>query len=172
MNVFKYRRINIPMLLFMFFILISFMVIIFSCCSSKKYAIKDIDNASLWLNHTTTPYSSVVKYGIEKIAFSIIPEELKKEYIDRLENMQYIELGKEEYLQLTHKNLERNWGIAIRAVYTQPGGDFFIEKNYKNEYYVQYMAMGSKIWELNKTVLIIEVDELPKEFFIGYTVVK
>ena len=32
--------------------------------------------------------------------------------------------------------------------------------------------MGSKVWERNKTVIIIEVDELPKELFVQYYVIK
>jgi hypothetical protein len=96
----------------------------------------------------------------------------KSEYVDRLEHTQYVELKDNEYLRLIGENLGEKYGFAIRAAYTHSGGDFDVLKNTKNEYYVHYMVMGSRIWEYNKAVLIIEADEFPKEIFNGYTVVK
>jgi len=156
----------------LFIIIFCFLLVSSFCCTSKDNTIKDNENASLWINRSMIPYSVTAIYGIEEIAFSIIPDEQKKEYISRLEHTQFIELEVDEYLKLTKKNLKKKYALAIRAVYTHLGGNFFIEKNYKNEYSVYYIVMGSKVWELNKTVLIIEVDDLPKELFIGYTVVK
>jgi len=145
------------------------------CCTSKdnsNHTIKDNDLASEWINRVRTPSSSIEIFHGEEIAFSIIPDNQKSEYISRLEHTQYVELEKNEYLKLTKKNLDRKYGFAIRAVYTHSGGNFDVLKNNENEYYVHYMVMGSRVWEYNKAVLIIEADELPKEIFNGYTVVK
>jgi hypothetical protein len=150
-------------------------VISFFCCTPRNnnnHTIKDNDHASEWRNRVKIPSSSVELFHGEEVAFSIIPDDQKSEYISRLEHTQYVELEENEYLKLTKKDLARKYGLAIRAVYTHAGGHFDVEKNNENEYYVHYMVMGSRVWEYNKAVLIIEADELPKEIFNGYTVVR
>ena len=147
----------------------------FFCCNVKNFKINDNDQASLWVNRLQTSYLSIEKYNVEEIAFSIIPANYKNEYINRLENAQYVVLEKDEYLNLTKKELEKKYGLAIRAVYAHSGGDFDLIRNNMNGnniFLVHYFVMGSSVSEINKEVLIIEVDELPEEIFVGYTVVK
>jgi len=147
----------------------------FSCCIAKdniNLKIKDNDNASEWINRVVVPSSSIEIFQGERVVFSIIPEILKSEFIIRLEYEKYIELEADEYFKITEKQLNQKHGLAVRAVYTHLGGDFSVKKNDKNEYYVHYLALGSRVWELNKTVLIIQTDELPIEIFNGYTVAK
>lgn len=143
-----------------------------SCCTSKNYKIIDNDNASLWINRVKIPSSPISVFDGEELTFSIMPEEKKNEYITRLEEVQYIELNCDEYFILTKNILTKKYGFAIRAVYPHLGGHFTVDRNEKNEYYVHYLVMGSRVWEYNKAVLIIEADEFPKEIFNGYTVVK
>ena len=150
---------------------------IFSCIpkSHGKHEIQDNDNASRWINRLQISYLSIQKYNVEEISFSIIPNEQKSNYMSRLEHSQYIELEEYEYSKLTGKKLEKKHGLAIRAVYAHLGGGFDVIRNNmngNNVFFVHYMVMGSSISEINKEILIIEVDELPNEIFIDYTVVK
>ena len=159
-----YRRIVL------FFIAVS----LFSCTpkGNVNHEIKDNDRASEWINRTTLSYATIEIRGVEKIAFSIVPDDQRSEYIKRLESTQYIELEEDEYFQLAKKRLEKKYGLAVRAVYTHLGGNFDVIRDYKNNCHVGYIVMGSRVWEFNKEVLIIEVDELPNELFVSYTVVK
>ncbi len=133
---------------------------------------KDYDQASLWINRTTTPYSSIDKYDVVDVPFLIMPDDKKSEYIKILEYSSYVELEEDEYLKLAKKNLEKKHGLAVRAVYAHSGGNFDVIRDYKNDCHIHYMVMGSKVWELHREILIIEADELPNEIFVSYSVVK
>jgi hypothetical protein len=177
MKGFEYGPVRISISLFVLLMLISsFTVLIISCATGKyetgdsvieNYEIEDRDNASLWRNRASNP--SLFR---EEISFSIIPDDQKNEYINRLEHTQYVELERDEYLRLTNKNQKKEYALAIRAVYPHLGGFFFVTKNSENKYLVWYAVTGSRVWELNKTVLLIEADELPTEIFNGYTVAR
>jgi len=149
-------------------------VLLFSCTpkDNRNYDIEDNDYASEWINRTTSSYLEIEKLGVVEIAFSIVPDNQRGIYIKRLKSAQYVELEEDEYFQLTQKRPNKKYGLAIRALYTQLGGDFNVIRDYENNYHVHYMVMGSRVWEYNKTVLLIETDELPNEIFISYTVVK
>jgi hypothetical protein len=147
---------------------------LFSCTSKddSNYEIQDYDYASEWINRVKVPSSSIERFTGEKIDFSIMSCDQKPKYLSRLTDVQFSELNEYEYLTLTGKSLQLKYGLIIRAVYTHGGGNFNVKKNDKNEYYVHYMVMGSRVWEYNKEILIIEADELPVEIYNGYTVVK
>jgi len=153
-------------------------VIVFFCCTPKDYGsqkMTDNEQASLWINRLRVSYLSIEKYNAEEIFFTVIPEIQKNKYVNSLKDTQYIILEENEYVKLTKSNLHKNYGLAIRAVYTHSGGDFILFRNTMNgdnNFIVQYVVMGSSVSEINKEVLIIEVDDLPKEIFIDYTVIK
>jgi hypothetical protein len=160
----------------LYIILLQFLIVLsFSCCTSDKNSnreIKDNDHASEWINRINIPNSTIKGVYTEEIPFFLIPDDRKYDYINRLEKMQFVELNGNDYLEITKKPLEKEYGLAIRAICTHLGGDFELRKNKDNEYYIHYWVMGSRVWEYNKAVLIIEADELPKEIFNGYTVVR
>ena len=100
--------------------LFSIALSLFSCIpkGNVNHKIKDNDRASEWINRTTLSYATIEIRGVEKIAFSIVPDDQKNEYIKRLESTQYLELEEDEYFQLASKKLEKKYGLAVRAVYT------------------------------------------------------
>jgi hypothetical protein len=142
-------------------------------CSKKEYTTKDDDNALEWMNTYKTT-SEILSVVLEEIEFFLVSNNLKSEYINRLEHTQYVVLGEDEYLKLTGKNLEKNYGLAVRAVRAHCGGSFmaFIIPEEYTEYVIWYGVMGRRVWERAKEVLIIEADEFPKEIFIGYSVTR
>jgi len=136
------------------------------------YEIKDDDNAFLWLNRYRRSWEDSSFDGNETIGFSIIPDNYKNEYISYLENTSYIVLEKDDYFKLTQINLTKRYGIAVRAVHVQLGGQFILCKNRNNEYLVNYIAMGSRVWQRGKTVLLFETDELPNDIYVQNTVIR
>jgi len=138
----------------------------------SDYETIDKDNASSWVNIYKKTWNDLDFKFKEAIVFSIIPDEYKNEYISYLNNSSYIKLDNDEYLKLTQKKLTKKYGIAVRAVHAQLGGIFIIIKNNKNEYSINYYAMGSRVWQIDKTVLIFEANKLPKNIYIEYSVIK
>jgi len=144
-------------------------VILLACCIRNSQ--ENDDSARLWLNYDKL-LDRWDMLDWEDVAYSTIPDDREIEYIDLLENVSFVELDKDEYYNLTGKILEKKYGIAIRAVYIQKGGNFDVAKSNENEYYVGYSVLGSRASKLNKTVLIIDVDELPIELFVEYSIAK
>ncbi len=147
-------------------------VILFFSCTSKEYEIKDNNHASKWINFVKVPSSPGKIFQGDEISFVAIPAHQKGYYTELLADTQYIEIEENEYEYFMSKKKERKYALAIRAVYTQGGGYFHVLKNDKNEYYVHYTVMGSRVWEYNKEILVIQADELPTEIFHDYSVVK
>jgi hypothetical protein len=144
---------------------IVFLAISLVGCMSNK--VIDYNNASEWLkDYRSQDGSLVFQEGIE-IEYTLAREEYKEYYIRQLDLNYYIELNPGEYFLMTNKFLEKKHCFAIRAVYTHKTGRYFVLKNEENIYLVYYAHNGTKYWALNKDVLIIEADELPKELYIG-----
>jgi len=162
-------------LLYFTLIVTMFNFILFSsgCASTNdtSYIINDKDDASMWLNPLKS-YALFNDIFVEEIPFSIIPNKNKDEYIKLLGETQYAQIGKDDYYQLTKKNLMKKHALAIRAVYPHLGGKFTLYKSKDNDYYVSYLVLGSRVYEYNKTVLIIEANELPGEIYNNFTVAR
>jgi hypothetical protein len=142
---------------------------IFTGCHTAKVNVRDNDNASAWLNRFNQggpPYTFF--YG-EQIPVVVIPDIYKAEYITRLENNQYAELTAEEYTVLTGYSLRMRHGLAVRAVYTQIYGHFFATQSEDGSILVMFAYMGAGYDQLNKTVLLLETDRLPKEIYVSFT---
>ena len=135
------------------------------------YEYKDEDNAVSWLNLYNRTREDPQFKG-EEVEFSIMPDSKRSEYIAYLEHVQYVELDEEEYYDLTQRKLKKSYGLAVRAVRAMSGGMYLVRKNNNNQYLVFYDVPGSRVWEIWKAVLLIEVDELPEEIFIDYAVFK
>jgi hypothetical protein len=168
---FKCRRNKTYVCVFGLFILFFPILLLISGCVLGNMMSRDRDKASLWINIPEKRYFSFRETGVET-AFTIVPSNKRSEYIKRLEHTQYIELGEDEYFELTKKNPEKKYGLAIRAVYLHKGGQFVVIRDYMNDYHVIYFVMGGSFWEMNKEVLVIETDELPNEIFIDYAIAK
>ena len=93
--------------------------------------------------------------------------DIKKEYIDvyiqKLNDEKYIILSANDYYLLTGQILSKKYGLAVRGITSHSGGSFKIYKNFKNELYV--MSYANDYIFYNKTVLIIEIDELPEDVY-------
>lgn len=136
------------------------------CCKAKEYKIeiKDNDNASEWLNDYMVNKNSMF-IDVEEFPYAIIEGEFRDGYIKKLNDKQYYILDNEEYFLLTGQILKKKHGLAIRGVFSQLDGWFSVTKNIKNEYMVIYIV-GGITSSYNKTVLIIETDELPLDIYI------
>jgi hypothetical protein len=137
-----------------------------------NYEIKDDDSAFLWLRRYNSKWGDPSFDYHEAVGFSIIPDKYKYEYISHLEHTSYIVLDENEYYKLTRIKLRKRYGIAIRAVYVQLGGHFSLFRSKNNDYLVNYFAMGSRVWQRDKSVLFFEADELPKDLFVHHTVIR
>ena len=149
-------------------VLLFCIAIILICCNNKT---EDWDNAGLWLNNEEL-FDRDDMLDWEDVAYSIVPDDQRIEYINHLEDEKYVVLGKNEYFNFTGKNLEKQYGLAVRAVRAHRGGHFTVLKSYENEYFVGYFVLGPRAWELSREILIIEADELPIELFISYSVAR
>ena len=141
------------------------LILVLISCKQKDFniAIEIIDNnkASEWL---TDGMDSSIFIGYEIIPYTIILEKYLDEYVNKLENEQFFILSSDDYYLMTGKILEKKYGLAIRAVYSQMGMSFSVIRYDNNEYDVLYIGAQN---EFNKTVLLIEADELPAKIYIG-----
>jgi hypothetical protein len=144
-------------------------IAIFTGCHTAKVNVRDNDNASAWLNRYNTEGRYPLLFDEENLPVVVIPDNYKAEYIARLESGQYIELTAEEYSLLTGRFLKKKHGLAVRAVYTQIYGHFFATQSEDYGIFVYYGYMGSGYDQLNKTVIILETDMLPKEIYVSFT---
>ena len=138
-----------------------------SCLVGKVVSVADNDGASVWLNRYN-PTDSLNLFEGKEIISVIIPDENKAEYITKLDANQFVKLSDEEYFLLTGKLLKKKYGLAVRAVYTHSPGHFAVYQSTDNMILVEYGYMGSGYNELNKMVLIIETDTLPKEIYVSF----
>jgi hypothetical protein len=137
------------------------------CCKPKEYRGETMDNiiAKEWLS-SYIPETEKSDWGkkFEEIPFIIISDEYRDLYIEKLKDKQYCILDGEDFFLLTGKVLEKEYGLAIRGVHSlHYDKSYHIIEIEENEYLVLYI--GDRVY-LNKTVLIIELDELPENIYI------
>jgi hypothetical protein len=111
-----------------------------------------------------------INFNGKKLEYSIVPKEHEVEYITMLEKIPFCIISKEEYTKLTGQISNKRYTIAIRALYTNIGGSFHVKKNWLNEVLVFYGILGAGT-QVHKTVLLLELNCLPKKVYVAYSAV-
>jgi tricorn protease-like protein len=123
---------------------------IFNCSSYKT--------RESWLKDP--PYN----FKGEKIKPILIPNKYEDEYFEKLSKNAYC-IFPHEISELKNKKTHT---IAVRAVYTNLGGEYEVLQNDNGDISINYMVLG-KVKKINKSILLLQVDILPVNVFISYT---
>ena len=72
---------------------------------------------------------------------------------------------------MTGKIPTKKYTIALRALYTDLGGRYEVMQNDVADILVWYgvLSTGRKVY---KTVLLVEVDQLPNNVYVSYSIAK
>lgn len=147
-------------LLYSFFIFI-FVLLESSCITAKIYK-------NDWMNkkYTTKEFSFD---DVIELKYMVVPNNKKAKYIALLREVSFLEIDKTEYENITGKVCEKKYALAIRAVYTNLGGNFYVLYSKSDlEIVVDYCVLGY-VYGVHKTVLFIEVDDLPRYIYVDYS---
>ena len=148
-----------------FNLFVVYLLLFIICCNpkEKKIEIVDNENAADWLSITIPKRQNGMLNHYEEIPYVIMNNNYISFYIKTLQEKQFHILNDEEYFFLTGQLLKKKYGLAIRGVYSYPICDFTIIRINKNEYLI--LNIGD-LFDFKKTVLIIELDELPENIFV------
>lgn len=141
---------------------ISFMgiiIVMFLACKTIN------TDAKIWKNKP--PYNFI---GNE-LLYTVIFDSKKEEYIKLLSEQSFFIIPKDEYIRMTGKIPAKKYIIALRALYTNLGGRYEVMQNDVADILVWYgvLGIGRKVY---KTVLLVEVDQLPNNVYVSYSTAK
>lgn len=141
---------------------ISFMgiiIVMFLACKTIN------TDAKIWKNKP--PYNFI---GNE-LLYTVIFDSKKEEYIKLLSEQSFFIIPKDEYIRMTGKIPAKKYTIALRALYTNLGGRYEVMQNDVADILVWYgvLGIGRKVY---KTVLLVEVDQLPNNVYVSYSTAK
>ena len=141
---------------------ISFMgiiIVMFLACKTIN------TDAKIWKNKP--PYNFI---GNE-LLYTVILDSKKEEYIKLLSEQSFFIIPKDEYIRMTGKIPAKKYIIALRALYTNLGGKYKVIQNDVADILVWYGVLGSgrKVY---KTVLLVEIDQLPNNVYVSYSTAK
>jgi hypothetical protein len=138
------------------FILIILAMMLFGC---NTHANKS------WVNRP--PYN----FSGEKIDYKILGKTIEEQYIIGLEEKNYLILDQEIYKKLTGEDLKKTYALALRAVYTNEGGEYKVIQNKRSDILVKYYVLGNNK-QVNKSILLIEVNQLPNNIYVSYSMAR
>ena len=132
-------------------------MVLFGCCSTNS--------GKNWVNQP--PYG----FSGKKIDYTKLDKEFEKQYIIDLEEKSYLLINKEIYKELTGEDLKKTFAIALRAVYTNEGGEYGVIQDDQSDIFVDYYVLGNNK-QVNKSVLVIEVNKLPNNIYVSYSMAR
>lgn len=137
----------------------SIIIVMFLACKTIN------TDAKIWKNKP--PYNFI---GNE-LLYTVILDSKKEEYIKLLSEQSFFIIPKDEYIRMTGKIPAKKYIIALRALYTNLGGKYKVIQNDVADILVWYGVLGSgrKVY---KTVLLVEVDQLPNNVYVSYSTAK
>lgn len=141
---------------------ISFMniiIVMFLACKTIN------TDAKIWKNNP--PYNFI---GKELLSTAILDSK-KEEYIKLLSEQSFFIIPKDEYIRMTGKIPAKKYIIALRVLYTNLGGRYEVIQNDVADILIWYGVLGTgrKVY---KTVLLVEVDQLPNNVYVSYSIAK
>ena len=101
-----------------------------------------------------------------RLEYNILPKEYEKEYFILLADRQYIIFPEDKFEEIIGRKKIKNYVIAVRAVYTNIGGEYRILENEYQEISIRYYILG-RVFRINKSILLLEVDSLPKNIYVS-----
>jgi len=131
------------------------LLVIFNCSTSKL----QIDK---WEN--IPPYN----FSGEEIDFVILPKIYEDEYFVNLKKEPYCIFPQDVFKEITGFQNTKNYVIAVRAVYTNLGGKYEVLQNDNGEISISYRVLG-RVKNVNKNILLLQVDVLPPNIYVHYT---
>ena len=148
-------------LLLSFFICI-LILLLSSCITTKRYK-------NDWMNKKYTTKECTHDNDIIELPYILVPDSEKEKYVALLKDVSLCEIDKTEYEMIAGKACEKKYTIAVRAVYTNLGGSFYVAYIKSDlEIVVDYCVLG-RVYGVHKTVLFIEVDNLPRYVYVNYS---
>jgi hypothetical protein len=123
------------------------------------------NDSKSWVNRP--PYNFLG----EEIDYKVLGKTFEGQYIIDLEKKSYLLLDKEIYKKLTGEDLKKKYALAIRAVYTNEGGEYKVMQNNRLDIFVKYYVLGNNNYT-NKGVLLIEINQLPNNIYVSYSMAK
>ena len=134
-------------------------ILIFFCCKTPIYLQKEWPTE--WYNEP--PYN----FSGKQLSYDVVSNENKEKYIKYLFDRAFFILEKDDYNNITGKMPSKKYVIALRALYTHDGGFYRILQNKNTEISVRYYVLGD-VDKVYKSVLFIEVNELPNNVYVSY----
>jgi tRNA A22 N-methylase len=116
-----------------------------------------------WINKP--PYNFTGKI----LEYVILPETYEEEYFRLLSDKQFVIFPNEKYEEIKGCPSEKEYVIAARSVYTNKGGIYRILENDTQEILIKYYTLGRTIKKINKNILLLEVNELPRIIYVSET---
>ncbi|GHV88560.1 hypothetical protein AGMMS50267_09200 [Spirochaetia bacterium] len=121
---------------------------------------------------------SIVQYNQYYVNADIMNDKYKDKYISLLQAREYVEITQEEANRIAINNFTGNSKkyLVVRAVYTffpeypSRPGTYNILLSEKNDLFVYYTVMGDRRYEVEGDALIIEVETIPNNFYVSYSV--
>jgi hypothetical protein len=107
----------------------------------------------------------------EILSYYVIPLNINDNYIELLSNSSYYIIENEDYTRITNKVPSKKYVIATRAVYSVLGGNYRVIQNNNTEISIRYYVLGGRK-EIHKSVLLVEVDSLPKKIYVSATTIR
>lgn len=105
-------------LLLSFFICI-LILLLSSCITTKRYK-------NDWMNKKYTTKECTLDNDIIELPYILVPDSEKEKYVALLKDVSFCEIDKTEYEMIAGKACEKKYTIAVRAVYTNLGGSFYV----------------------------------------------
>ncbi|GHV88746.1 hypothetical protein AGMMS50267_11060 [Spirochaetia bacterium] len=120
---------------------------------------------------------TIVQYYVDAGRMS---DTYKAEYISLLQSQEYVEITKAEANRISLSNFNGNSKkyLVVRALYTffpnEPyrsgDGSYNILLSGENNLFIDYTVMGDSNYQVKEDALVIEVDKIPDNFYVGFSV--
>ena len=141
-----------------------------------------------WVRRYDKDYLAIKNY--KAVEYKIIKKEFKEEYINLLNDNEYVYIEKNEFFNIFEEyndyyydrdndieiikfNYDNNSFIIVRAVNANYfDNNYYIFLSEDNELFITHGSMGSRLYWIDKDAIILSLEKIPDEIYIEYSITK